>query len=130
MELEGTECSLLIGLTLIVGAKSILKVGMGGGAGGAAAGAQQGMSRRAQALVANARRREAVMRCKLQALNREVEQFRKRELEATQINAGLKRRLRDALTDLDAIAMRREVRTLRADLARAKASLCLYWTTL
>ena len=37
MELEGTECSLLIGLTLIVGAKSILKVGMGGGAGGAAA---------------------------------------------------------------------------------------------
>ena len=35
MELEGTECSLLTGL-MIVGAKSILKVGMGGGAGGAA----------------------------------------------------------------------------------------------
>ena len=35
MELEGTECSLLTGL-MIVGARSILKVGMGGGAGGAA----------------------------------------------------------------------------------------------
>ena len=79
------------------------------------------LTRRAQALVANARRREAVLACKLKALTLEVEHFRKREVEAVRINHGLRRRLRDALTDLDAIALRREVRTLRADLSAALA---------
>ena len=80
-----------------------------------------GLSRRAQALIANARRREAVLACRLKALTREVDGFRRREAQAAHINLGLRRRLRDALTDLDAIAMRREVRTLRADLSAALA---------
>ena len=80
-----------------------------------------GLSRRAQALIANARRREALMACKLKALSQEVANFRQRELQATHINRSLKRQLRAALTDLDAIAMRREVRTLRADLSAALA---------
>ena len=80
-----------------------------------------GLSRRTQALVANARRREAVMSCKLKALSREVHGYRQRELAAARINRALRRQLRDALNDLDAIALRREVRTLRADLSAALA---------
>ena len=79
------------------------------------------LSRRAQALVANARRREAVLACKLKALGAELDGYRQREAEAARVNHGLKRRLRDALTDLDAINMRREVRSLRADLGAALA---------
>ena len=79
------------------------------------------LSRRVQALLANARRREAVMACKLKALQREVHNFRVRELAAVQLNKSLRRQLRDALRDVDAIAMRREVRTLRADLAASLA---------
>lgn len=79
------------------------------------------MSRRAQALVANARRREAVLSCKLKALSREVYQFRQREVAAAQLNRALKHKLKAALTDLDAVALRREVRTLRADLEAALA---------
>jgi hypothetical protein len=78
-----------------------------------------GLSRRAQALVANARRREAVLGAKLKAVSKELDAFRVRELKAAQINAGLRRRLRAALTDLDAVTLRREVRTLRADLRAA-----------
>jgi hypothetical protein len=78
-----------------------------------------GLSRRAAALVANARRREAVLALKLRALTREVEEFRKREKAAVAINAGLRKRLCDTLTDLDAISLRREVRELRADLRAA-----------
>jgi hypothetical protein len=80
-----------------------------------------GLSRRAQALVANARRREAVMGCKVKALSHELDGFRRREAQAAQINLGLRRRLKEALTDVDAIALRREVRTLRADLSAALA---------
>ena len=78
-----------------------------------------GLSRRAAALVANARRREAVMAMKLRALTREVEAFRKREKAAVAVNAGLRKRLNDTLTDLDAVSLRREVRELRADLRAA-----------
>ena len=79
------------------------------------------MSRRAQALVANARRREAVLSCKLKALTREVQHFRERELQAAALNRSLKHQLKGALTDLDALALRREVRTLRTDLEAALA---------
>jgi hypothetical protein len=78
-----------------------------------------GLSRRAAALVANARRREAVLGLKLRALTREVEEFRKREKAAVAINSGLRKRLCDTLTDLDAISLRREVRELRVDLRAA-----------
>ena len=78
-----------------------------------------GLSRRAAALVANARRREAVLALKLRALTREVEAFRKREKAAVVVNAGLRKRLNDTLRDLDAISLRREVRELRTDLRAA-----------
>ena len=78
-----------------------------------------GLGRKAQALVANARRREAVLACKLKALNGEVHAMRKRELQAARINRGLRRKLCDTLADVDAVALRREVRTLRADLSAA-----------
>ena len=78
-----------------------------------------GLSRRAAGLLANAQRREAVLAAKYKALTKEVDAFRAREVKAAQINAALRRRLRDALTDLDAIGLRREVRTLRADLRAA-----------
>ena len=79
------------------------------------------LSRRAQGLVANARRREAMFALSHKALTLEVEQFRARERKAVHINAALRRRLREVLTDHDAIALRREVRTLRADLGAALA---------
>ena len=52
---------------------------------------------------------------------REVQQHRRRELEAAALNKSLRRQLRAALNDVDAITMRREVRTLRADLSAALA---------
>ena len=78
-----------------------------------------GLSRRAAALVANARRREALLAIKLRALTSEVEGFRKREKAAVAVNAGLRKRLNQTLNDLDAISLRREVRELRADLRAA-----------
>lgn len=78
-----------------------------------------GLSRRVQGLVANARRREAVLAVKLKALGAELNEFRRRERKAVEVNAGLRRRLRDALSDHDAVSLRREVRTLRADLSAA-----------
>lgn len=78
------------------------------------------LGRKAQALIANARRREAVMALKLNGLLAEVALFRKRELRAAQLNAQLRRRLRLTLEDYDANKLRREVRTLRADLHAAR----------
>ena len=78
-----------------------------------------GLSRRAAALVANARRREAVLGLKLRACTRELEDFRKREKEAVLTNARLIQKLNATLTDLDAVSLRREVRELRADLRAA-----------
>lgn len=78
-----------------------------------------GLSRRAAALVANTRRREAVLALKLKALTKELDCFRARELKAAQINAGLRQRLTNTLRDQDAVSLRREVRTLRTDLRAA-----------
>ena len=79
------------------------------------------MDRRSQGLIANARRREAALALKCRALEMELGSFRRREREAVAINTDLRRRLRDALADNDAVRLRHEVRTLRADLSSALA---------
>ena len=79
------------------------------------------MSRRAQALVANARRREAVLALKLRGLNHELRLFRKRELRAAQINRALRNKLREVLDAHEPNRLRHEARTLRADLDAALA---------
>lgn len=82
-----------------------------------------GLSRRAAALVATARRREAVLELQLRALTTEVDAFRAREKEAEDINESLHEQLGDAHADLnDALAdldgMRREQEDAKASMHR------------
>ena len=71
----------------------------------------RGLGRRAAALVANARRREAVLALKLRASTRELDNFRKREDRAVELNRGLRRRLQHTQADMNALTLRREART-------------------
>ena len=76
----------------------------------------RGLDRCAANVVANARHREQVLTLKVQALTSELDKFRDREARAVEVNNRMRRRLRELLSDCDTFALRREVRTLRADL--------------
>ena len=75
-----------------------------------------GLSRKGVALLANMRRREAVLRVKLRALTLELDAFRHREQQAVELNGALREQRDAARADADVLALRREVRVLRADL--------------
>ena len=73
-----------------------------------------GLSRRVQGLIANMRRREAVLALKLRGLQLEMEAFRKREIRSVKINATQRGQLKEARAENK--PLRHELRLLRADL--------------
>ena len=69
--------------------------------------AGQGLSARGAALVANGRRREAVLSLKLRALQTEVRGFRERERDGIQANQALRSKLEAAVAEREAQRVKR-----------------------
>ena len=74
--------------------------------------ATHGLPKRAASLIADARRREAVLSLQVRELTLQLAAFREREARAVQVNADLRRHL--AATN--ALILKHEVHTLRTDL--------------
>ena len=74
--------------------------------------ATHGLPKRAASLIADARRREAVLNLQVRELTLQLAAFREREARAVQVNADLRRHL----ADTNALILKHEVHTLRTDL--------------
>ena len=74
--------------------------------------ATHGLPKRAASLIADARRREAVLSLQVRELTLQLAAFREREARAVQVNADLRRHLSETNT----LILKHEVHTLRTDL--------------